>query len=126
MMVSTTNASRSQRCAALLAASLFLFVVAVVPVCALITACSMPCCKQAPTSCAEHCGIRSAPVPQALPDALAATGQTSLPALAAFGPANPSTVPPKASPHLSGFSREAHHATPGDAPLYLFNSIFLI
>lgn len=120
---------------ALFAAVLLVFAAVVAPVCALMAACSMPCCEgkslplvqsTAAAACAEHCGITSNTASHELPNAVAPS-ETAKVALASLAVVETSDItastPP---PRLPAFSVESHHAVPGDAPVYLYNSVFLI
>ena len=121
---------------ALLAATLVVFAAVIAPLCALMIACSMPCCEgkslpfvqsAAAAACAEHCGISSNTTSHELPNAVAPSNETAKIALASLAVAETSeTLAPTPPPRLPAFSVESHHAVPGDAPVYLYNSAFLI
>jgi len=119
----------------LFAAAFLVFATVVAPACALMLACPMPCCKgnaapMAPSvtagGCAEHCGLRDVKAEtHALPDAVApSSAQITIASLAIADGVDTIALPD--SPPLPAFSVESHHAIPGDAPLYLYNSVFLI
>jgi hypothetical protein len=121
---------------ALMAAAVFVFAAAIAPLCALMVACSMPCCEgksfpfvqsTAAAACAEHCAITSNATSHELPNALAPSSETAKMALASLAVAETSVdIAPAPPPRLPAFSVESHHAVPGDAPVYLYNSAFLI
>ena len=121
---------------ALFAAVLLVFAAVIAPICALMMACSMPCCEgkslpfvqsAAAAACAEHCGISSNTTSHELPNAVAPSNETAKIALASLAVAEASeTLAPTPPPRLPAFSVESHHAVPGDAPVYLYNSVFLI
>ena len=121
---------------ALFAAVLLVFAAVIAPICALMMACSMPCCQgkslpfvqsAAAAACAEHCGISSNTTSHELPNAVAPSNETAKIALASLAVAEASeTLAPTPPPRLPAFSVESHHAVPGDAPVYLYNSVFLI
>jgi hypothetical protein len=120
----------------LFAAVVLVFAAAIAPICALTAACSMPCCEgnsfplvqsAAAAACAEHCGISSDASSQELPNAIPPSGDTAKVTLASLAAAEASeTLAPTSPPRLPAFSAESHHAVPGDAPVYLYNSVFLI
>lgn len=118
------------------AVALLLFATVIAPLCALMIACSMPCCEgkslpfvqsTAAAACAEHCGISSNTTSHELPNAVAPSNETAKIALASLAVAEASeTLAPTPPPRLPAFTVESHHAVPGDAPVYLYNSAFLI
>jgi hypothetical protein len=119
---------------ALLAATLLVFAAMIAPICALI-ACSMPCCEgksfpfvqSAAAACAEHCGISSNTASHELPDAVPASSETPQISFAGLAIAEAAeTIAPTTPPRLPAPSAELHHATPGGAPVYVYNSAFLI
>jgi hypothetical protein len=117
---------------AISAAALLAFAVTVAPLYALAATCSMKCCKQQvipfPQSpaCAQECGINTSPASQQLPDAVAPAAKP----LASIAPLTSSlaleTIPSPAP--VRSFVRflDLHHAGPGDPPLFVYNSAFLI
>lgn len=121
---------------ALLAATLVVFAAVIAPLCALMIACSMPCCEgksfpfvqsTAAAACAEHCGISNNTTSHELPNAVPPSSETAKIALASLAVAEASeTLAPTPPPRLPAFSMESHHSVPGDAPVYLYNSAFLI
>lgn len=121
---------------ALFAAALFVFAVAIAPIWVLMVACSMPCCEGESfpfvqpalgAACAEHCGISSSATSYQFPDAVAASTETPQTALAALATAETThDTAPTPHPRHTAFSVESHHAVPGDAPLYIYNSAFLL
>lgn len=121
---------------ATLAAALFAFAALVAPLCALMIACSMPCCEgksfpfvqsAAAAACMEHCGISSNTASHEIPDAVAPSSETPQISLAGLSVAEASdAIAATAPPRLPARSVEIHHATPGDAPLHVYNSVFLI
>lgn len=121
---------------ALLAATLVVFAAVIVPLCAVMVTCSIPCCEEksfpfvqstAAAACAEHCGISSNTKSHELPNAVALSSETAKIALASLAVAETSVdIAPTPPPRLPAFSVESHHAVPGDAPVYLYNSTFLI
>jgi len=122
---------------ALAAALLFMLAAVIAPICALMVACSTPCCEgksvpfvqsAAAAACAEHCaGSSSTTTQRPLPDAVAASSETPQISLAGLAVAEAAgTLVSTAPPRLPARSAEIHHATPGDAPLYVYNSVFLI
>ena len=120
----------------LFAAVLLVFAAVIAPLCALMIACSMPCCEAksfpfvqstAAAACAEHCGISNNTTSHELPNAVAPSSETAKISLASLAVAEASDdVAPTPPPRLPAFSVESHHAVPGDAPVYLYNSVFLI
>ena len=121
---------------ALFAAVLLVFATVIAPLCALMIACSMPCCEgksvpfvqsAAAAACAEHCGISNNTASHELPNAVAPSTETAQVALAALAAAETSAdLAPVTPPRLPAFSVEPHHLVPGDTPVYLYNSVFLI
>lgn len=121
---------------ALLAAALLVFAAVIAPICALMVACTMACCEgksfpfvqsAANAACATHCGISNQAASHELPDAVAAPAASPQLALAALDISEASSdIEPTPPPQLPAYSVESHHAVPGDAPLYLYNSLFLI
>jgi hypothetical protein len=117
---------------AIFTAALLAFAVTVVPLYALAATCSMKCCKQQvipfPQSpaCAQECGINASPASQQLPDAVAPAAKP----LASMAPLTScvalETLPSPAP--VRSFARllDLHHAGPGDPPLFVYNSAFLI
>jgi hypothetical protein len=129
--VITPRTSR-QVTSALFAAVLLVCAAVIAPLCALIVACAMPCCEgkfvqwTAAAGCAEHCGIRSNTPSQELPKAVAPSGIAKI-AFASLAVAETSNITARTPPpRLPAFSVGSHHAVPGDAPVYLYNSVFLI
>lgn len=117
------------RILSLFAAALLLSAATVTPIWALIPACSMPCCEgmqpaQA-ADCAEQCGISSNTASHQLPSAVAPSSENTKISLASLAIEETSIAPVRA-PRLPAFSAEPPHAVPGDAPVYLYNSVFLI
>lgn len=117
------------------AVALLLFATVIAPLCALMIACAMPCCEgksvpfvqsAAAAACAKHCAIRNTKASHELPDAVAPSTETSQVAFALAGAENSADLAPATPPRLPAFSVESHHAVPGDAPVYLYNSVFLI
>lgn len=111
------------------AAAVLLFAAGIAPFCVLTAACSMPCCEgksfpfvKSAAGCGEHCGIRSNPASQPLPDAV--TPATAIVLIGVSATAN--DVAPASPPQRPALSMESRHAVPGDAPVYLYNSVFLI
>jgi hypothetical protein len=121
---------------ALFAAVLLVFAAVVAPICALMVACSMPCCEgksfpsvqsTAAAACAEHCGISSNMVSHELPNAVPPSSETAKIAFASLAVAETFHITASTpAPRLPAFSVELQHAVPGDTPLYLYNSVFLI
>jgi hypothetical protein len=121
---------------ALVAAVMLVFAAAIAPICGLMVVCSMPCCEgksvpfvqsTAAAACTEHCGISSNTASHQLPDAVAASSETPQISFAGLSVAEAADSMASAeSPRLPARSVEVHHATPGDAPLYVYNSVFLI
>jgi len=121
---------------ALVAATLLVFAAVIAPICALMIACSMPCCEgksipfvqsAAAAACAEHCGISSNTASHELPDAVPASSETPQISFAGLAIAEAAdTIATTTPPRLPARSAEIQHATPGDAPLYVYNSAFLI
>lgn len=119
-----------------IAAALLLLAAALTPLSALMIACSMPCCEGQPLpfvqspvagACAERCAISSNTTSRELPAALAPSIETAKITIASLSVAEASeTVVPLAPPRLPAFPVQSHHAVPGDAPVYLYNSVFLI
>ncbi|HEX7708360.1 MAG TPA: hypothetical protein VF701_18000 [Thermoanaerobaculia bacterium] len=117
---------------AIFAAALLTFVATVAPLYALAATCSMKCCKQQvipfPQSpaCAQECGFNTNTGAEQLPDAVApATNPlASIAPLTSFVAleTHPSPAP------VRSFARflDLHHAGPGDPPLFVYNSAFLI
>lgn len=129
MMVRTPLSIRPAR-RAILAAALFLFAVAAAPLWMLLAACSMPCCTEMPDAvvssaeCGQQCGITTDPRPRELPDVVAASA-ASIDA-APLADADFVHVRPAAPSLAAIHPNERLHAVPGDPPLYLYNSAFLI
>jgi hypothetical protein len=121
---------------ALVAASLLIFAAVIAPIWALMIVCTMPCCEgestpfvqsAAPAACAEHCGISSNTASHELPDAVPASSETpqfSFAGLAIAVAAD--TIVTSKPPRIPAPSAELQHAIPGGAPLYVYNSVFLI
>lgn len=119
-----------------LATTLVVLAAVIAPLCALMIACSMPCCEgksfpfvqsTAAAACAEHCGISNNTTSHELPNAVAPSSETAKISLASLAVAETSDdIAPAPPPRLPAFSVESHHAVPGDAPVYLYNSAFLI
>lgn len=131
----TTGTSRPVT-RALFAAILLVFAAVIAPMCALMIACSMPCCEgksfpfvqsTAAAACAEHCGISNNTTSHELSNAVAPSSETAKITLASLAVAESSDdITPTPPPRLPAFSVESHHLVPGDAPVYLYNSVFLI
>ena len=111
------------------AAALLLFAATAAPLWALIPACSMPCCEGMQPAqgagCAEQCGISSNTASHELPSAVAPSSENTKISLAALAMDETSSAPVLA-PRPPAFSAAPPHAVPGDAPVYLYNSVFLI
>lgn len=116
---------------------LLVFAAAIAPICALMIACSMPCCEgksltfmvsPVRAACMDHCGITNESASHELPAALAAASETPELSFAALAIAAlpPHTVTTSVPPRLPARAEILHHAIPGDAPLHLYNSVFLI
>jgi hypothetical protein len=132
-----TAGKRPTAIGALFAAVLLVFAAVVAPICALMVACATPCCEGsslpsmlsvAASGCAEHCGISSDTSSDVrFPDAVAPSTETANVSLASLTVAEEvrslAWTPPS---RVAAFSFEPQHAVPGDAPVYLYNSAFLI
>ncbi|HXG58069.1 MAG TPA: hypothetical protein VNL91_03530 [Thermoanaerobaculia bacterium] len=117
---------------AILAAALFVTATAI-PLLALAAACTMPCCTHAAgaqmmaAGCAEQCGIRSdAQPPQPLAGAVTTSSPAPQPAAPLDLPEAFVSSPPPGTTRVPLFAEGRHHAVPGDPPLYLSHSTFLI
>lgn len=134
--VQTQQAARGPVRRALLAATLVVFAAVFAPLCAVVMACSMPCCEAqslsfaqsaAAAACAEQCGISNNTASHELPNAVAPSSETAKISLAPLAVAATSDeIAPAPPPRLPAFSVESHHVVPGNAPVYLYNSAFLI
>ena len=115
----------------LMALSILAFVLLIAPFCSVASNCSMHCCEgksrttvaQA-NACGEPCAISNEATAPRLPDAVPGTSQALQLVVTVDAVTVASALPPAVSP--PAFSRSSHHAVPGDAPVYLQNSAFLI
>lgn len=107
----------------------------VMPLCAALAICSMPCCEHGDQNggpslasadmmaCETECAVRSDDAATVAPAAIAldkSDREVSTVAVIAELPARPAVLPSSASQHSEGF---LHHS---DAPLHVLNSVFRI
>lgn len=114
---------------------LLLFVTGIAPYGALRAACETGCCEgtstpamkpAAETGCGEDCAITGSAPSNAVPDVTPSrnTAPLAWAALATPEAAAVLLTPAPAAGRASAV--ESHHPAPGDAPVYLYNSVFLI
>jgi hypothetical protein len=118
---------------ALLGSGLLLLATLLVPLSGLIALCSMQCCDGMISSpfvqsaeeaaCAERCGVTSSTAAPDLPDAVAASPNTSPHSVLPLAAGEVVSATPSSRPSATAVPL---HASPGDAPLYIYNSAFLI